>query len=80
MPLIIAYWLLEFLVWMILLGSILTWFPAARKHGFTKLVHSITNPLLMPFRALLPTFGGIDFSPLLAILFLMFLRGLLRQA
>lgn len=80
MPLIIAYWLLEFLVWMILLGSILTWFPAARKHSATKMIHSITNPLLMPFRAILPAFGGVDFSPLLAILLLMFLRGLLRQA
>ncbi|MCL1893840.1 MAG: YggT family protein [Holophagaceae bacterium] len=80
MPLIIADWLLKCLVWVILLGSILTWFPAAKNHVVTRMVHSITNPLLLPFRVILPTFGGMDFSPLLAIFLLMFLKGLLRQA
>jgi len=33
----------------------------------------IVDPILRPFRRILPTFGGIDFSPLLAILVIFFL-------
>ena len=79
MPLIIADWMLEGLVWLVLAGAILSWFPSARKHSVTKAIQSLTNPLLMPFRAIVPSIGGLDLSPLLAILLLSFLRGLLRS-
>ena len=77
MLLSIAYWLLQCLIWIVLAGVILSWFPAAREHAATKLINSITNPLLMPFRAILPKLGGFDFSPLLAILLLTYLKRLL---
>jgi uncharacterized protein YggT (Ycf19 family) len=78
MPLIIAEWLLEGLTWLIVAGAILSWFPAAGSHPVTRLIQSIINPLLTPFRAVLPRMGGIDFSPLLAIVLLTFLKVLLR--
>ena len=82
MPLIfyIAVWMLQALVYLVLVGAILSWFPAARKSAFAKLVHSINAPLLMPFRALLPPIAGMDFSPVLAILLLHFLKNLLAAA
>jgi YggT family protein len=36
----------------------------------------IVDPVLRPFRRILPTFGGIDFSPLLAILVIFFVADL----
>jgi YggT family protein len=37
----------------------------------------ITEPLLRPIRRLLPNLGGIDISPVILILLLVFLRRLL---
>ena len=43
-------------------------------------LYRLTEPMLQPIRNLLPNFGGIDFSPLIAILILLFLKdGILRQ-
>ena len=40
----------------------------------------IVSAILRPIRNMLPNFGGIDFSPLIAILLLIFLKdGVLRQ-
>ena len=79
MPLIfyIADWLLTGLVYLVLIGCILSWFPTAANHPATRLIRTITNPLLLPFRAILPAMGGFDLSPFLAILLLSFLRRLL---
>ena len=37
---------------------------------------ALTNPLLRPARAILPPMGGLDFSPILVIVLLEFLRRL----
>ena len=41
--------------------------------------YKITEPVLRPIRRILPNFGGIDLSPLVAILLLYFIRDLLFQ-
>jgi len=40
-------------------------------------LYRVTEPALRPIRALLPNFGGIDISPIILILILMFLRKLI---
>jgi YggT family protein len=75
---LIAYWLLTCLMWLVFLSAILSWFPRARNGALSKFVNSIVNPLLLPFRAILPSLGGFDLSPLAAILLLSFLRRLLQ--
>ena len=79
MPLIlpIANWMLTGLIYLVLMGAILSWFPNARRGPLAKAVNAITGPLLLPFRALIPPVFGMDFSPLLAILLLSFLQRLL---
>lgn len=39
-------------------------------------IHSITRPVLDPIRRLLPSIGGLDFSPLIALLLLDLVRRL----
>jgi len=77
MLLIFADWLLTGLIYLVLIGCILSWFPSAANHPVTKFIRSIINPLLLPFQAILPSVGGLDLSPLLAILLLSFLQRLL---
>lgn len=40
-------------------------------------LYKITEPLLRPIRRILPSFGGIDVSPVVLILILIFLRDFL---
>ena len=37
-------------------------------------VNQITEPILGPVRRSLPSFGGLDFSPMAVLIFLIFLR------
>ncbi|HET8692544.1 MAG TPA: YggT family protein [Steroidobacteraceae bacterium] len=57
--------------------AILSFFPGARS-PVTALLHSLCEPVLRPFRRILPIVGGLDFSPLVAILLLTALRIMLR--
>ena len=40
----------------------------------------VTEPILGPIRRVLPTFGSLDFSPLVAIILLQIILWLLRRA
>ena len=83
--------LLNVLWWIIFIQVILSWLFAfnvlnAGSAGLRALVNAldrITDPLYRPIRRVLPDFGGIDFSPLVALLIIiavqMLLGGLARD-
>jgi YggT family protein len=49
----------------------LSWFPGIDPwNPLVRFLRAIVDPVLAPFRRIMPTFGGIDFSPLLAIIVL----------
>jgi len=81
MPLIyyIADWLLQILIYLILADCVMSWFSGTRNSPVARFVQSITNPLLLPFRVILPSLGGLDLSPFLAILLLSYLKSLLHK-
>ena len=48
---------------------ILSWIPNARlPFGLGEFVFNVSEPILGPIRRALPFFGGIDFSPFIALL------------
>lgn len=49
---------------------ILTWLPISPWNPAARWLRRIVDPFLRPFRRVLPTFSGMDFSPLLALLVL----------
>jgi len=57
---------------LIVLRVILSWFPGIDPwHPAVRLLRMVVDPILRPFRGILPTFaGGIDVTPLLAIIVL----------
>jgi YggT family protein len=47
---------------------ILSWIPGVRlPFGLGEFIWSVTEPILGPIRRALPFFGGIDFSPFVAL-------------
>ncbi len=59
---------------------LLTWFPNIdwQAQPFT-ILSQLTDPYLNLFRSIIPPLGGMDFSPILAILLLQFVSGLLSS-
>jgi YggT family protein len=65
--------------WSILIGIIAGWIAPGSNHPALALLHQITEPLLAPARRLLPSMGGLDFSPILVFLLLGLLERILPQ-
>lgn len=64
---------LMILQWLIIIRSILSWFPHSTNNFIIKTIYEITEPILRPFRSI--RIGGmVDFSPLFAILALILFR------
>jgi YggT family protein len=59
---------------------IVSWFPISPWNPIVRWLRIIVDPILRPFRRILPTLGGIDLSPLLAILIIFFVAQLVTGA
>lgn len=75
---IALYYLLDIIAWMIVIKSLMTWFPNGRQSKIFEILENITEPIEGPIRSIMYKYtnGPIDFSPLIAIVLLMFLRQL----
>ncbi len=61
--------LAEVLVFAIIARALLSWFPGSRTLApVSAMLNDITNPILSPIRRRVPPFGGLDLSPIVAIL------------
>jgi YggT family protein len=59
---------------------ILSWIPNARlPFGLGDFVFGVTEPILSPIRRAMPFFGGIDFSPLIALLLIQLVSSLVLR-
>jgi YggT family protein len=71
---------ISLLMLIILVTSLLSWVQPDPRNPIVRVLHAITDPILHPIRVLLPSLGGMDFSPLVAILILSMLQKLLASA
>ena len=62
---------------LIIAAVILSWVGARARHPIIPLIFQLTEPVLRPFRKLIPPIGGIDLSPLFALIAIRFLLLLL---
>ena len=60
----------------VLAAVVMSWVRADRRHPFVQLVYNLTEPVIAPIRRVVPPIGGLDFSPMILLLALRFLRGL----
>jgi YggT family protein len=82
-------WLIDTLItiyiWLLIAQAVLSWllaFGVVNRYNrgvavIGDFLYRATEPVLRPIRSFLPNFGGIDISPIILILILMFLRRLL---
>ncbi|MBJ2245519.1 MULTISPECIES: YggT family protein [Pseudomonas] len=65
---------LKIIFWSMIISVILSWVaPGSRSPG-AELVAQITEPVLAPFRRLIPNLGGLDISPIFAFIVIQLLQ------
>ena len=74
---VLVNWGIELLILMVVVSSILSWFRPDPRNPLVRLLNAVVDPMLHPIRAILPSTGGLDFSPIITILILWFLQRLL---
>ncbi len=73
--------LINLLIILLFIRIIMSW-VAPRANWYNqplKALYQLTEPVMDPFRRLIPPMGGFDFSPMLLFLLLSMLRGVLVQ-
>ena len=87
-PLIqVTFIALDLYLWAIIISVVLSWLVAFNVinthnrfvHMIGSALHAITEPVLGRIRGFLPVMGGIDFSPVLLILAIIFVQGVLQR-
>lgn len=58
---------------LIIAAVILSWVGGQLRHPVIPLVYQLTEPVLRPFRKLIPPIAGIDLSPIFALIVIRFL-------
>ncbi|MET0295308.1 MAG: YggT family protein [Caulobacter sp.] len=79
---------LTLLLWAIIINAILSWLiafdvinlrnPVAA--NIARFLDAVTRPVLRPFQKIIPTMGGVDISPIFAMLVIQGVNGYLLPA
>jgi YggT family protein len=59
--------------------AFLSWMRISYYHPVARFLIQITEPVLAPLRRYIPPVGGLDFTPMVALLILWFVERLLRM-
>ncbi len=78
---------IELYIWVVIIGAILSWLIAFNilntsnqvVYTIVDFLYRITEPALRPIRRIIPNLGGIDISPIILILGLIFAQMVLSN-
>ena len=67
--------------WLVIIAAVISWVNPDPRNPIVQFLYRTTEPILRPFRKILPPqrTGGIDLSPILVILLILFLKVLLSN-
>ncbi|WP_372748086.1 YggT family protein, partial [Litorivivens sp.] len=63
----------------IIINIILSWVAPGTHHPAAVLLYQLTEPVMQPFRKIIPPMGGIDLSPIMVFLVISVLQILLKS-
>ena len=70
----ILSWALYAYMWIIIARAILSWVNPDPYNPIVQFLYKATEPLLHKIRRILPNMGGIDISPIVVLVAIMFLQ------
>ena len=66
--------LLNYFKWLIIIRVLMTWVTPDPRNPIVQLIASLTDPVMEPFRRIIPPLGVIDISPIILIFLVEFVR------
>ena len=68
-------------LWWVILGRVLmSWFDPSGNYRISRILYDMSEPILAPARRILPTFGGVDWSPLVTMIVLNLLENFILRS
>lgn len=68
-------------LWLIIIRSVLSWVNPDPYNPIVRFIYQVTEPVMAPIRRWLPIRGmGIDFSPIIILLLILFLQSFLVKS
>lgn len=64
----------------IIARALFSWFDPTGRTPIGQILLRVTDPIIVPIRRVLPSAGFVDFSPMVALLIIFFLRMLVGRA
>ena len=79
--------ILDIYIWLLIASAVLSWLVAFNVvntrnrvvYAIGDFLYRLTEPALRPIRRIMPNLGGVDLSPVVLILLLVFLRNLFLE-
>lgn len=72
---VVLDYVLTFYMWIVIARAVLSWVNPDPYNPIVRFIHNVTEPVMYRIRTRLPIdFGGIDFSPIVIILGVVFLQ------
>jgi YggT family protein len=65
---------LSIYMWIVIARAVLSWVNPDPYNPIVRFIHNVTEPVLFRIRSKLPNFGGIDLSPIVVFLGIIFLQ------
>jgi len=77
----VVFAILSVIKWLVIIAAVISWVSPDPRNPIVQFLYRTTEPILRPFRRLLPPSrtGGIDLSPILVILLILFIEVFLRR-
>ncbi|WP_448587197.1 YggT family protein [Thermocrinis sp.] len=66
------------LILLVLVHAIGSWVPQIRESEFYRKLDKLVEPMLRPIRNLIPSYAGLDFSPLILLMILYLIKHLFK--
>jgi YggT family protein len=74
---LLVSWTFTILKLALVVRVISSWLPISPYSGWIRWSYALSEPVLMPLRRIVPSFGGLDFTPILAYFLLNIIESLL---
>ncbi|NIA19818.1 MAG: YggT family protein, partial [Xanthomonadaceae bacterium] len=72
---------LSIYMWLIIARAILSWVNPDPYNAIVRFLYRVTEPVLYKIRRMIPSYAmGMDFSPMIVLLIIIFLRSFLVQS
>lgn len=70
----IVSYLLQIYMWVIIIRALISWVNPDPYNPIVRFLYQVTEPVLYPIRRRLPFMGGMDLSPIIVLLAILFLQ------